>query len=82
VKLRLSRDAREALIFIGGMAGITYMMVLGPIHPELIPVFAGMILYKPAAVVDRKTRPVRRSSTSPDTESFDPSDPAIEPEDA
>ncbi len=66
-KLRLSRDAREALLFLGGMGGILYMMILGPIHPELLPVFSGMMLYKPAAVVDRK----RRSSTSRTTGPYD-----------
>lgn len=53
------------------MAGIIYMMVLGPIHPELVPVFAGMMLYKPAAVVDRKTR---SSSTSRTTDRYDQAD--------
>lgn len=70
MKLRLTRDAREALLFLGGMAGIAYMMVLGPIHPELVPVFAGMMLYKPAAVVDRKVR----SSTSRTTDRYDDND--------
>jgi hypothetical protein len=61
-RLKLHPDTREALLFLGGMAGIIYMLIIGPVHIQLIPVFSGMMLYPPAARGDRAVRERRRSA--------------------